>query len=303
MGLDYIIKTYVREENLSNSLRWIKNNTDSSRDPFHIVINDKKYQLFGDAIYFYDAKRNFLDSSHYQNKEGAYENFDTLYFSTSILFDIDPKIISSLADWTIEFSSNHNYLEEFRENFENSYLGNGKISIGGFDASISKLPNQSAYEIKFKAVTDDMSRMLGSSFAVKKWLKALSKASESILTYIDLEHNGNRIVHYKGIDLDILLKGNGIYDFSENLIDFFVDYYNLEFNQEFKTKLEKSIASRIYIIETTPYKMYVENNKWIVYVDYGCNFEFELNENQIHKFRRKGKVFIDQLVEAKLAKK
>lgn len=301
MGLDYSIRTYIREENISKCLNWIKDNTDSERDSFSISINDKNYNLHGDAIHFYDSKNQFIDHSNFLNKEGTYQGFDTIHFSTSIIFDIAPQIISSVADWTLEFNGSR--LEEFIEDFQHHYLGNGKISIGNFDSSISKIKNKPIYEIDFRAVTSDMSKMLESSPSVRKWLKGFSKASESILTYIDLEHNGNLITHYKGIDLEILLKNSVKDSSSESLLDFFVDYYNLEFDYEFKTSLGKPIKSRIYIIEATNYKMYIENGKWVVYVAFGYNFEFELNDNQINKFRQEGKDFLDKLVEVKMSKK
>jgi len=301
MGLDYSIRTYIREENLSKCLNWIKDNTDSERDSFSINIGKKNYNLYGDAVHFYDSQHQYLDKSNFLNKEDIYQGFDTIYFSTSIVFDIDPKIISSVGDWTLEFDGSR--LDEFIDDFQQHYLGNGRISIGNFDSSISKIKNKPIYEIDFRAVTSDMSRMLESSPSVRKWLKGLSEASESILTYIDLEHNGRLILQYKGIDLEILLKVHVNDSSSESLLDFFVEYYNIEFNHEFRTNLEKTIKSRIYIIEATNYKMYIENNQWIVYVYYGYNFEFELNDNQINKFRQEGKDYLDRLVEDKMTKK
>jgi hypothetical protein len=145
--------------------------------------------------------------------------------------------------------------------------------------------------------------MLESSHSVRKWLKELSKASDSILTYIDLEHNGNLITHYKGIDLEIHLKDKVDSSSYESLLDFFVDYYNLEFDCEFSTSLEHTTTSRIHIIEATHYKMFIENNQWIVRVSCGYHFEFKLNKNQINKFRQEGKSYIDTMVEHKMSKK
>lgn len=298
MGLNYTIRTYVREENLSKCLNWIKDNTDSERDSFSISINKKNYNLYGNAVHFYDSQHQYLDESNFLNKEGIYQGFEDIYFSTSIVFDIDPKIISSIGDWTLEF--NGSSLEEFIENFQHHYLGNGRISIGNFHLSISKVKDRPVYEIDFTAVTNSMSIMLESSPSVRKWIKGLSEASESILTYIDLENSGRLILYYKGIDLEILLKGHVNDSSSESLLGFFAEYYNLEFNHEFRTSLDKTIKSRIYIIEDTNYKMYIENNQWIVYIDYG--YKFKLNDNEVNKFRQEGKYYLDSLVRDNILK-
>ncbi|MFY7669675.1 hypothetical protein ACOSP6_01170 [Tenacibaculum sp. MEBiC06402] len=226
MGLNYSIRTYVREENLSKCLHWIKDNTDSDNNSFNVIINNKNYTLHGDGIHFYDSNHQNIDESNFLDKKGNYQDFNAIYFSTSIIFDIDPKIISSVGDWTLEFDGSR--LEEFIQNFQSSYLGNGKISIGNFETSISKLNNKPIYEIDFGAVTSDISKILESSHSVRKWMKDFSKASESILTYIDSEHNGKIITYYKGIDLEIIIK-NSIEPYSESLLNFFKDYYNLEF--------------------------------------------------------------------------
>ena len=221
MGLDYSIRTYVRKENISDSLNWLFANTwNDENAALNLKINEEVLKINGYSFKIDSYQNNYLE------KNRVIENFQKIYFSTSLVFEIDPKIIASLPGWELKY--NMDLLEDFKERFEEAYLGNGKIRIGGFDSSLSKLTQQDVYEIDFTAVTSDSSRLIESSISVKKWILEFSKASDSILTYLDLEHNGHRLLFYNGNEIDCTITEGfeiGSYELVKNII---ADYLKLK---------------------------------------------------------------------------
>jgi hypothetical protein len=191
MGLDYSIKTYIKKEKLSAGLKWLLENTSTNgEEPVQVRFNNETSLLNG--FYFK------IDHHPHITRNSIIEDFTVLSFNTSLIFDIDPKVIASIADNAVLYSQPFSWLEDFKEDFKHFYLGNGKICIGGFDTTITKMENDDVYEMVFMAVTSDMSRMIAKSIAVKKWIVDLSEASDAILTYVDMEHEGRRIYYYKG---------------------------------------------------------------------------------------------------------
>ena len=60
----------------------------------------------------------------------------------------------------------------------------------------------------FTAATSDMSLLFRESVRIKEWFTELSKSVDSKLTYVDLEHEGHKIIFWEGKEIDIELKGD-----------------------------------------------------------------------------------------------
>ncbi len=225
MGLDYSIRTYVKKEKISNSLNWLfENSWSNEKVPQKLLINGELFNINGDYFKIDDYQNKYLE----RNK--VIEHFQKIYFTTSLVFEIEPKIIASLPGWELEYRMD--LLEDFKEHFEQVYLGDGKIRIGGFDSTISKLTQQDVYEIDLTALTSDMSRLIEDSISVKKWILEFSKASDSLLTYLDLEHNGRRLVFYNGKEIDCTIKEGFDVDSYESVKNILNDYFTLGFNKK-----------------------------------------------------------------------
>lgn len=116
--------------------------------------------------------------------------------------------------------------ETFKDDFENYYLGNGKIRIGGFDTKIVKYKEDEVYHINFTAVTTAVSSMLVESLFVKNWIEELSEASEAIVSYIDMESSGHKFLFYKGKKIDMIISDP--YDIPQDeTAVFFNEYFKL----------------------------------------------------------------------------
>ncbi len=91
------------------------------------------------------------------------------------------------------------------------YIGNdGKAGIGCIYIKERKLPNASGeISVSFTAATSSMSLLLRDSYSIRQWFIRLSKEFHSILTYLDLEHEGHRLIYYRGQEINIELKGEG----------------------------------------------------------------------------------------------
>lgn len=227
MGLDYSIKTFIKKEKLSNCLNWLyENSYEYDSTPLKVKFNNEELKINGGSFKLNDYKNPYI------GKTEVVEDFDILYYSTSLIFDIDPKIIASVADWTLDYNSH--LLGDFIESFEQLYLGNGKIRIGGYDTKITRLKNHDAFELEFTAVTTDMSIMMEKSVSVKKWILEFSRQSESIISYLDLEHNGKRVLYYMGREVDITIT-KGFEEDSYDMVSGFVkDYFGLNYDKVLK---------------------------------------------------------------------
>jgi len=192
MGLYYSICTYVKSENLSKALDWLNQNSwdlESSIKPY-----DEVLKINGD---FNNLEEDF------QDKKTTINTFDSLSFTTNLIFDIDAKIVASLSNWGHE--NDIDFVDDFKELFETLYLGKGKIRIGGFDSTLSKLRHHNIYKFEFTACSSDMSAMLESSMSVKKWIIDFSKHANSILSGIDFEGD-LRVLFYNGNPTLLMLK-------------------------------------------------------------------------------------------------
>ncbi|KQT33136.1 hypothetical protein ASG22_18120 [Chryseobacterium sp. Leaf405] len=204
MGLDYSIITFVKKEKLSDSLSWLNKNSNGISKAILKLENE-----------------NYIDVSGDYFKEKIIHDINKLNFSTSLVFDVDPEIFTSIYNPYCQ-----DPVSDFKEYFQNIYLGNGKISIGSFDASIIKHKDHDVYELSFSAVTTTMSIMLDSSLSVRNWLHEFSIVSDSIVTFIDLESSGHKIVFYKGKKVEIIDENPN--DDSRNIEENYLnEYYKL----------------------------------------------------------------------------
>jgi len=64
----------------------------------------------------------------------------------------------------------------------------------------------------FTAATSNMSFLFEESVSIRAWFVELSKQVGAMITYMDLEYNGNRIIFWGGKEIDILLKNNTHFD-------------------------------------------------------------------------------------------
>ena len=191
MGLDYSIRTYIKKEKLSASLKWLfENSSNDGGEPLQIRSNNETTPVSG---HFFKVERRPPVTGN-----TIIDNFTVLSFTTSLIFDIDPKVIASIANNAMLYDQPFSWLEDFKERFEQLYLKNGKISIGGFDTTITKMENNDVYEMVFMAVTSNMSWMIAKSIAVKKWIVDFSEASDAIFSYVDMEDSGRNVYYYKG---------------------------------------------------------------------------------------------------------
>lgn len=214
MGLDYSINIFVKGEKLEDSLSWLNQNS-TGDDRITLRLDNGDYvDILGDY---------FKSESQKINQEKIIYNISDINFSTSLIFDVDPEIFATFYNpYCID------PIADFKEYFEDRYLGNGKISIGSFDSSIYKLKDIDVYVFTFTAVTTDMSVMVSESLAVKNWIHEFSTVSNSIMSLIDLESSGDKIVFYKGEKVEIQIEDEKRNIKLENLEENYLDeYYKL----------------------------------------------------------------------------
>ncbi len=224
MGLRSSIVLHVKQQNLGKALQWLENNSWDNGEPIQVQISGKVYNIRGDHP---ETKINNVTQKASINCE--LNDIDMLTYSTSLVFDIDPKIIKSEGDWSLEYSNN--LLPDFIERFQTIYLGNGKIRIGGFDTFITRLEKHGLFRIAFCAVTSDMSIMLEESFSVRKWITEISTACNAELSFVDREWKGDHILWYKGAGVDIKVRDPS-WESKEKLSSFFTDYFNWQYNSD-----------------------------------------------------------------------
>lgn len=212
MGLDYSISTFVTRAKLADSLNWLSERLYDNGDSKHIKLDEDYIKISGSS--FRDHKGKLNDSS--------IDFAEGFCFNTSLIFDIDPVIINSLCDQYPHYFD----INIFKEDFENYYLGNGKIQMGGFDSEIIKLEKYDVYHITFMAATTAISQMLIDSLSVRNWIEEFSQASASIASYIDMEHHGHKILFYKDQKIDITISDP--YDVPQDITaNFFDEYFKL----------------------------------------------------------------------------
>lgn len=217
MGLDYSIVTFIKQEKLADSLNWLNQNSKGEDKVTLKLENGDSADILG---------RFFRQKSKKLTEDKIIYDLNELDFSNSLIFDVDPEIFTTFYNPYCD-----DPIQDFKEHFEDWYLGNGKISIGSFDANIVKHKDYNVYELTFIAVTTDMSVMLTESLAVRNWIHEFSRVSESILTFIHLESSGDKIVYYKGEKVEILIEDEQrnikVEDFENLEENHLYEYYKL----------------------------------------------------------------------------
>jgi hypothetical protein len=197
MGLDSSIVFYVKKNSIGQALKWLYGNSWAyGKHQLTVYLDNESYTLKGeetDTGYtgFFAGKRDL-------------NSIDCFRYSTCLVFDVDPKIIKAVSDWSLEF--NGNMLPDFVEQFKTVYMGDGKIRMGGFDVSIVNYKTDGLFKLIFTAVTSDMSIMLQESFSVRKWIHQFSVACNAELSFIDKEHEGHHILFYKCMVVDLEIR-------------------------------------------------------------------------------------------------
>lgn len=294
MGQD-AIQCYIKEEHLSDCLTWLRKNTEHHQNnSFNIVINQQIHQINGDNIQLSSENQKAIVQSDFINHDGNYEGFNTLHFTSNLLLNPDREIINHSINWTQDWDTEN--LQNQIDSLKSLDLTNNKLSIGHFDFSIFKLKNKDIYNLKVTAPTYSHGSLFTSSKSTQNWIKQLSLISHSIITYLDLGYKGKQILYYNGIQLDLTLKDEFLKHCSESTLDFFVDYYNIHFHNEYLTNTNNLLQNRMCIVEDNLYQLFIEENKWVVYISNGHHFKFTLNDKQINEFQLKGKVYLDRIV-------
>ncbi len=113
--------------------------------------------------------------------------------------------IGYIADFECD-EALHDYLQSYfsDEEIRNQLEEDNKASIGYLffnEYSLDTVPNIVAFS--FMAATKNMSSLFKDSASVFNWFMELSRLSNSILTYIDFEHLGFKIVFHKGAEVNI----------------------------------------------------------------------------------------------------
>lgn len=212
MKLDYSIITFVRRGKLADSLNWLSERLYDHGESKHVRVDGDYIKISGE--YFSDYRGDLGDAS--LNIDDGFN------FSSSLIFDIDPVIINSLCN---SYPNNFN-IEVFKDNFENYYLGNGKIKIGSFKSEIDRHEKYNVYQITFTASTTGMNQILIDSISVKNWIEEFSKISDAVVSYIDMENSGHKILFYKGKKIDFTI--DNPYDIPQDEpLNFFDEYFKL----------------------------------------------------------------------------
>ena len=122
-----------------------------------------------------------------------------------INFPIDSYILKYLEE---SYGSHNNHIfsntvkQFMRDNNSKAHIGCIYLTEDMYDDS------NEICKYEFTAATSDMSFLFQDSISIKKWFIELSKAVDSVISYIDLEYNGNRIIFFNGKEIDIFLKGD-----------------------------------------------------------------------------------------------
>ncbi|PZM66114.1 hypothetical protein QJQ58_08850 [Paenibacillus dendritiformis] len=99
------------------------------------------------------------------------------------------------------------------EEIQQHILADGRARIGGIDIAERKLEHtENEVAISFTAVTSDMSLLFQDSISIHRWFIGLSQAADAVMTYLDLEYEGERLIYYRGDEINIELKGEGHLD-------------------------------------------------------------------------------------------
>lgn len=103
----------------------------------------------------------------------------------------------------------------------------GKARIGCIYISARELEgNLDEIEVSLTAATSDMSLLFRDSISITKWFIELSREINSIITYIDFEDEGVRIVYFNGSEVNLELKSNHhLGDLRRNFFNIIKEFY------------------------------------------------------------------------------
>ncbi|MDQ0496068.1 hypothetical protein [Paenibacillus brasilensis] len=103
----------------------------------------------------------------------------------------------------------------------------GKARIGCIYISITEIEGQNdEVEVFLTAATSDMSLLFRDSVSINRWFIELSKEMNSIITYIDMEDEGVKIIYFKGSQIDLEIKGKQhLGDLRKIFFDIFKEFY------------------------------------------------------------------------------
>lgn len=84
-------------------------------------------------------------------------------------------------------------------------LYNNTVNVGNIDIVEKKIDKDKVL-ISFIGVTDEMSNLISESISLRKFFLNLSENVSSIITFIDLEWEGYKIIYYNGDNINISLE-------------------------------------------------------------------------------------------------
>ncbi|WP_019911905.1 hypothetical protein [Paenibacillus sp. HW567] len=149
---------------------------------------------------------------------------------------------------------------------QRSLLPGNKARIGTIDYSEEALDNHAELlRVRFMAVTSDMSRLLRDSKSVREWFVTLSKHVDAIITYMDMEAEGQRIIYGNDTETFLEFKEEG---FSQGTkrefirrMDEFAKYWPKELKQyETNYRWQEKISFIIRKEQRTALRKYVESH-------------------------------------------
>jgi hypothetical protein len=185
MGMDYSIRIYVSKAGLKEGIQWLNQNTEANNKQVSVKLFGERFTLNG-------------------HRDGPllslFHKADTVDFTTSLILDLDTSVLKSLEEGS--WVSYRSRLDEITRYLKHNYRGDGKVAMGGFDASVTRLKYKDLVEFSFTAVTSDMSIMLEESIAVRKWIADFSDACKALMSYVDLESDGTMVYYYQGAEVD-----------------------------------------------------------------------------------------------------
>jgi len=175
-------------------------------------------------------------------------------------FEVDSFILKYLEggyDWKPHYD---------KEEIHQHLTSDNKAKIGCIYYTEVKATNPEELIVSFTAATSDMSRLFQDSIAVKNWFIALSKKVNSIITYVDLEAEGHRIIYLNGNETFLEFKGEGFFsvkknsflgimdEFGKHLPYILTSYYetNYKFEEKYSIVVQKDNIDKL--------RSYIERN-------------------------------------------
>ncbi|MNO58913.1 hypothetical protein D3C76_494880 [compost metagenome] len=133
-----------------------------------------------------------------------------------------------------------------KEEIQQQLTSDHKARIGSIDyTEMQPKMDSDILIVSFTAVTSDMSLLFQDSMAVRNWFIVLSQKVNSMITYIDLESEGHRIICLNGASTFLEFKGEGFFRLEKKdflgIMDEFVQHLrailtSYRSNYKFETK-------------------------------------------------------------------